>query len=113
MKIFMTIVGLTTALIIAGCGQQQSAVSSQEAIANSQTLPTPDQKADYLVEQANRFLDREQFDDAIGTAQHVLMNVDQNSQSARQTLDKARDELAKKAQENVNEMRNKLNSPGQ
>ena len=103
---------LTSAAIGCGQSQQPRAASSHDAIQNSQAMQTSEQKADYLISQANQFLNSKEYNEAISTAQYVLINVDQNSRAAKETIEKAKAELAKVAQKSVDDMKKQLENLG-
>ena len=105
-RALMTVTVLATLPMIAGCGQK--AASSSEAIQHAQTLKTPQQQADYLVTQAQSFLNSKQYQEAIQSAQYVLAKIDVNSQAARDLLEKAKTQLAGDAQGAVSDAKKKL-----
>lgn len=77
---------------LAGCNKQ--AVSSSEAIQHANTLKTPKQQADYLVGRAQAFLNADDSQEAITTAQYVLASVDSHSLAATELLQQAQAKLA-------------------
>jgi len=82
--------------VLAGCSKQ--AVSSLEAIQHAKTLNTSKQQADYLVSQAQAFVNSQDYQEAITTAQYVLSSVDAHSQAATDLLEQAKTKLAADAQ---------------
>ncbi|HOW35099.1 MAG TPA: hypothetical protein PL155_01605 [Candidatus Omnitrophota bacterium] len=97
-------------LSILGCTKK--AASSQEAIAATQTMKTVDEKVNYLVGQANAFINSKEFDQAIQTAQYILSNLDKNSTAAQGIIEKAKAELTKAAQSAMQDVKSKLGSFG-
>ena len=93
---------IAIAMVIAvGCGKL--ATSSSEAIQHAQTLKTPARQADYLVNRAKAFVDSEDYQEAIQTAQYVLLSVDSRSQAAKDLLEQAKSKLATNTQAIVGE----------
>ena len=89
-----------------GCAKK--AASSQEAINNAQALQTTQQKIDYLVQQANAFIDSKEFQSAIDTAQYILANLDKNSQQAQSIIQKAKTQLEAAAKAAVADVQKNL-----
>ena len=98
-----------------GCNQQKAA-SSQDAIQQSQAIKTVDEQVKYLVSQANTFINSKNFDEAIKISQHILQDLDSNSQEAKTILEQAKAGLKKIAEQKVAEVKsdltNKINSLG-
>lgn len=86
---FAACVGLT------GCAKK--AASSPEAISNAQTMQTTQQKTDYLVGQANAFVNSKEYQSAIDVAQYILSNLDKESREAKAILEKAKTKFAEAA----------------
>jgi len=82
--------------------------SVNEAIQNSQTLKTVQEKADYLVKQAQIFYNSKDFQKAIDTAQYVLNNIDRESDPAKALIEKAKAQLQAAAQKAATDATNKL-----
>ena len=99
-------VALVAGSLIVGCGQK--ATSSSAAIQHAQTLQTPQEQADYLIGQAQAFLNSKNYQEATATAQYVLANVDKNSQQAKQLLQQAADQAAAGAQAAVKNAKKQL-----
>lgn len=106
----LLVVVLALSLGILGCTKK--AASSQEAISNTQTMKTVDEKVNYLVGQANAFINSKEFDQAIQTAQYILSNLDQNSTAAKDIIEKAKAEMTKAAQGAMQDVKSKLGSFG-
>jgi hypothetical protein len=92
--------------ISAGCAKNSS--SPSEAIQYSQTLKTVQEKSDYLIKQANAFINSKDYQKAIDTAQYVLNNLDKNSQPAQDLIEKAKSMMQAAAQKAVSDTTNKL-----
>ena len=97
---------------VAGCAQQKPSASSQEAIQQSKEMKTVDEQVKYLVNQANSFINSQQFDQAIQTAKYILANLDQNSVEAKSILEKATAQLKEAANKTMGDVKNKLGSFG-
>lgn len=82
--------------VLAGCSKQ--AASSSEAIQHAKTLKTLKQQADYLMSQAQAFVDSQDYQEAIKTAQYVLLSVDVHSSAATDLLEQAKAKVAADAQ---------------
>ncbi|MDD5019986.1 MAG: hypothetical protein PHH75_00295 [Candidatus Omnitrophica bacterium] len=89
--------------IAAGCAKK--AASSSEAISQAETMQTADQKVDYLVGQANAFLNSKEYDEAIKTAKYVLANLDKDSQEAQGIIEKAKNMLSAEAKGMMDDMK--------
>jgi fumarylacetoacetate (FAA) hydrolase family protein len=110
---------LTAGIILAfaaGCSQPPKAATAQDAIQQSEAKQTPQEKVDYLVSQANAFVNGKQFEEGIAVAQHILQKLDANSQEAKSIVERATEELAKVANQKVAEVKtditNKINALG-
>ncbi len=79
-----------------GCSKRTA--SSSEAIQHAKTLKTPERQADYLVSRAQAFVNSEDYQEAIKTAQYVLLSVDSRSLAAAGLLEQAKAKLAADAQ---------------
>lgn len=101
-----------TSLTIVGCSQPPKAVSADQAIEQSQTFSTAEEKEKYLVSQANSFVSSKEYDQAIQTAQYVLANIDSTSAEAKSILEKAAAELKEVAQEKAEEVQKTLGNLG-
>ncbi|MDD4900218.1 MAG: hypothetical protein PHT31_01960 [Candidatus Omnitrophica bacterium] len=93
-------------ILAVGCAKKAATVD--EAIQNSQTLKTVQEKANYLIQQAQAFYNSKEFQQAIQTAQYVLSNLDANSQSAKDLIEKAKTQLQAAAQNVAGDVSNKL-----
>lgn len=102
---------VSASLVLAGCGANKEA-SSQQAIEKSQSLATVQQKVNYLMGQTKAFINSKEYDQAISTADYILMNLDSNSRDARALLEKAKADLAAQGTAKLNEMKKQLGSFG-
>lgn len=102
---------VSVAFIAVGCTQK--AATSQEAIENSRQLKTVDEQVKYLVKQANAFINSQEFDQAIKSAQYILGNLDKNSAEAKSIIETAKAELQKAAQSAVSDVQKKIGTFGQ
>jgi len=93
-------------LVSSGC--EKKAASSSEAIQNSQSLKTVEEKAAYLLKQAESFYNSKEFQKAIETAQYVLSNLDKNYQPAKDLIEKAQAQLKAAAQKAAGDVGKKL-----
>ena len=94
--------------MLLGVGCTNKSGSTSEAIQNSQALKTVQEKADYLIKQAEAFYNSKEFQKAIETAQYVLSNLDANSQPAKDLIEKAKAQLQAAAQKVAGDVSNKL-----
>lgn len=90
----------------AGCAKK--AGSSSEAIQSSQSLKTVQEKANYLMNQAQSFYNSKEFQQTVETAQYVLSNLDKNSQQAKDLIEKAKVQLQAAAQKAMGDASKKL-----
>ncbi|MFH1656112.1 MAG: hypothetical protein ABH954_05840 [Candidatus Omnitrophota bacterium] len=88
---------LTASLSLVGCGPKKES-SSKDAIAVAKSMETLEEKANYLIGQANAFYNSKQFKDAIDAAQYVLRYLDKESESAKGLIQKAKDAITAQAQ---------------
>ncbi len=101
------VVGIAiTAFFGSGCAKKSA--SASEAIKNSQTMGTVQEKVDYLIAQAKLFYNSKQYQDAVQAAQYVLNNIDRNSQAAKDMVEKATTQLKNYANKAASDMGNKL-----
>lgn len=99
-------------LVISGCGQTQKASSSGEAISIANTMKTVEEKANYLVQQAQAFYNSKDFQQAIDVSQYVLSKLDKDSQAAKSLLEKAKEQLQAAAKSMADDVSKKLNVMG-
>lgn len=94
--VLLAVIAIAGLGVLAGCSKP--AASSSEAIQHARTLKTPEQQADYLVSRTQAFVDSEDYQEAIKTAQYVLVSVDSRSRAATDLLEQAKTKLAADAQ---------------
>jgi hypothetical protein len=104
--VFCLIMGLITF----GCAQR--AKDSREAIELSKAKTSVEAQAQYLVQQANSFINSDQFDEAIKTAKYILSELDSNSQAAENIIEKAQAEMKQMAEQKLQEVKGKLGDFG-
>ncbi|MFA6218125.1 MAG: tetratricopeptide repeat protein [Candidatus Omnitrophota bacterium] len=95
-----------------GCQQASSmtgaAATSSAAIETSKSMPSSQQKIDYLITQARSFYESKKFQDAVNTAQYVLSALDKNSADAKSLLEKAKQQLQAAVQSRVTDVKKGL-----
>ena len=102
---------LVTALTLTGCGPQK-AETSRDAINTAKTMETKQEQVEYLVSQAQAFINSDQFQGAIDIAQYVLQYLDRDSAQARSLLDQAKSALAAQAQKAAEEAKKQFSGFG-
>ena len=80
-----------------GCGQK--AVSGTAAIDNAKNMETVQEKATYLMSQAEAFYKSDDFQSAVDIAQYVLAQVDSKNADAKDLLTKAKAALTDQAKQ--------------
>jgi len=115
-KILLLVLCVVFVAGIMGCSQQPKTANSKEAIAQAKSLATAQEKAKYLLNEANAFINSEKFEDSIRITKYVLSKVDKNSVDAKTLLEKAQVELkayaVKKAEEAKAALKEKMGSLG-
>lgn len=107
MKRFLVILAVfcfVTNFAIVGCAPKK-AETSLEAINTSKTMQTAEKKTNYLLSQAQAFLDSGKLRDAINTSQYVIRDLDKNSSEAQRILRKSQDAMAVQLQKAAREAR--------
>ena len=102
---------LVFSLSAGGC-VPKSAASAQEAIEQSKSKGSVQQQVDYLTGQANAFINNKNYDQAMAVANHILSDLDKNSDAARKILEKAKEDMHKAAQGAVDEMKKSFGNMG-
>lgn len=97
---------------VSGCSQASKSANSQEAIQVSKNYKTVEEQVNYLVTQANQFINSQKFDEAVNTAKYILSDLDKNSAAAQGILEKAKNELAKQASGALDSLKNKISEAG-
>ena len=106
----LVVISLVGGLAVFGCAKK--AANSQEAITTAKGMKTVDEQVNYLVGQANTFVNSKDFDDAINTAKYILGNLDSNSQAAKDIVTRATEEMKKAAMGAMGDMQKKIGSFG-
>lgn len=101
------LIGMVSCLALVGCGAEKT-TSAKEAIEIAKSMETVEEKITYLIQQAETFYDSEQFQQAIDTAQYVLQYLDEDSQAAKNLIEKAKSALAAAAKEAVEDVEKKV-----
>lgn len=94
-------------LLSAGCAQKPTPTVT-EAIEKANVLPTVPERINYLVGQAQSFLNSKEYQKVIETCQYVLTKLDSNQQAAKDLIEKAKAQLQATAQKAVGDVSNKL-----
>ncbi|MCM8811494.1 MAG: hypothetical protein NC910_00375 [Candidatus Omnitrophica bacterium] len=87
-------VAAVTVIAVAVATTKFGPKSSTEAIREAETYATFEQKGEYLVRQAQRFVGAKNYDDAIKTVEYILANADPTSARAQEITREARRLLA-------------------
>jgi hypothetical protein len=106
--LLLGVVACLTFGVVLNAGCTKKSGSTTEAIQISESLKTVQEKADYLIKQAEGFYNSKEFQKAVDTAQYVLNNLDSNSQPAKDLIEKAKAQLQAAAQKAVGDVSNKL-----
>jgi hypothetical protein len=100
-----------------GTAKVAEILTSNDAIEVSKTLSTVKEKVAYLITKAEEFYNSDKFKETISITQHILTNLDQEYQKAKDLLNKARSMFVSKAESVVGEAKkeigNKLGGFGQ
>ena len=90
---------LVMSFVFVSCAQEsgKQMPSSTSAIEKSNSMKTPEEKGNFLVQQAQRFLDSKQYEDAQTTAQHVITNFQAQAAEAKKILKEAAQKLIAQA----------------
>ncbi len=99
----MVMLCLMLGVFVTGCGQR--AANSQDAIEQSKAKPTVEAQVDYLVGQANGFVNSEEFDEGIAVGKYILSELDKNSEEAKSVIQKAKEKLKKMAEQKAEELK--------
>jgi len=107
-KKFVILISLVLIASVGLVGCAKKAANSAEAIEQTKTMKTVEEKVNYLVGQANAFISSKEFDQAIRTAQYILSNLDKESAAAESIIEKAKAEMAKAAQAAMDDAKKKM-----
>lgn len=106
--LFLSLVACLIWSMFITIGYTENPVSAKEAIQQSQTFKTVQEKAQYLIQQAQSFYKSKEFQQAIETAQYVLNKIDPKSKQALDLIEKAKVRLQANAQKAVGDLKNKF-----
>ena len=98
------------AALVVGCAQKPKAANSKEAVEQAKQLENVEAQVQYLVKEANAFINSKQFDEAVNTAKYILSNLDKESAQAKTILEKAQEELKKLAEAKAQELKKSIGS---
>jgi len=85
--IFVFALALGTGLATIGCAEQQE--SAKEVINESEALESTEDQVEYLIQEAEAFLEEDLYAEARSVAEHVLDNLDSASKEAQDIVKKA------------------------
>lgn len=106
----MIVAGLIAAgIAVGGCTKKQ-AQNSQEAIEQAKQQADTKAQADYLIKQAQNFIKKQEFNEAIAVANYVQKNYAEYKDQASQIIETAKAQLKEKAQAAVDEAQNKVDT---
>lgn len=108
MKRYFAMFFVAVVFVISGCGQQPRAQNSDEAIQQAEQMQDAGQKIDYLTAEAEAFLESEEYQDALATAQYVLFRLDQDSQRARDVVESAKARMKEATEQQMEKMQGDL-----
>ncbi|MFC1704095.1 hypothetical protein ACFL1E_04870 [Candidatus Omnitrophota bacterium] len=103
----MVIMSMSLSMMLMACGEP-AAKTSQEAINASRNMQTTEQRAEYLIKQAQALYSSKKFQDAVDVAQYILQYVDKDSQAAKDLIEKAREALTAQAQKVMDDAKAKI-----
>ncbi len=98
---------LMVCFLLPGCSPKK-AESSKEAIETAKSMKTPEQQANYLNKQAQAFFKSKEYNEAIKIAQHVLSQVDKESENAKKIIEDSKKQLQAKVKNAVDDASKKL-----
>jgi len=111
-KIILQSIFVVFLVVAIGCQQASptagASATSGGVIEISKSMPSPQQKIDYLLTQAKSFYESKKFQDAVSTAQYVLSSLDKNSVEAKNLLEKAKQQLQAAVQSRVTDVKKGL-----
>ena len=102
--VVVLVVGMGLAV---GCAKPKAS-SSTEAIQQARTLKTPEEQANYLLSQAQAFLNSKKYQEATKTAQHVASNFQTHAEEAKTIIARAAEQLGDQAEAAVGDAAKKL-----
>lgn len=90
-------------------GEEIIVRTPQQTIDATKTMQTVQEKAGYLIAQAEAFYKSQKFQETITLLQYVLTSLDKNSQSAKNLLEKAQNALVPLVEKNADTVINAIN----
>jgi len=102
---------LAAGFMLVGCGPQKAA-TTQDAINETKTMPTVQEKTVYLVNQAQAFYNSNEFQGAVEIAQYILRYLDKDSAAAKNLLQEAQDGIAAQLKQNMEEAKKSFSGLG-
>ncbi len=102
LAVFIMVFCLAAGFMLVGCGTQKAA-TTQDAINETKTMPTVQEKTDYLVKQARSFYNSKEFQGAVEIAQYILRYLDKDSPAAKNLLQEAQDAIAGQLKQKMEE----------
>jgi hypothetical protein len=84
---------LISAVLLTGCGLLGPS-NGQEAVDRTKKMGTMEEKRDYLILQAERFMKKKQLRDAADIVKYALLKLDPASQEAKALLEKLENAIA-------------------
>lgn len=106
-RLAVVAVALVLSLALSGCTKK--AASSQEAISNTRSMQTLQEKVDYLVAQAKAFYNSKDYQQAVDISQYILARLDNTSAQAKDILAKAKEQLKAAVDKASAGVKNKIN----
>jgi len=90
---------LICGLVFSGCGWikekfEKEPSTAKEAVDISETLDTVEKKTQYLLDQADAFMNRKDFQESIKLSKYILLRLDDGSKEASSLLRKAQSAMA-------------------
>ena len=110
-KMLAMVLVMGVALGLVGCGQKPAG-NAQQAIEESKAKGSVQEQVNYLAGQAKAFVNSKNYDQAMTAANYILANLDNNSQVAKDILEKAKAELQKVAEAKVKELKSSFGGLG-
>jgi len=83
----MMVFCLSAGIALTGCGTRKAA-TSKDAIKISQTIEGKDKQEEYLLDQAQAFVDAEDFKGGLNLTRYTLTAVNRDSKGAREMIRK-------------------------
>ncbi|MFO8052886.1 MAG: hypothetical protein R6U54_02860 [Candidatus Omnitrophota bacterium] len=91
----ITVCFLVLSLSFIGCSQPKTK-STNDVLKTAESLEAVGEKVDYLVDQAKDFYNSGKFQKSISISQYILDQLDSDSQTAKNLLERAKEALIAK-----------------